>query len=287
MFSVGVLYSTQSLLEVVAKGGVDTANFAASFARLGVADGSLVLETAQTCRWLQISDVGAIELTERGKALRAIPSAEACLREQLYDVLLAAPPPWSRKLYQGRLETLSAMPDDTKQCFKDCGLTDDTADHTVEWWDRAASTLRTGRARELNLTGRAAERLSLQYERDRTGHEPIWQGFETNRAGFDVLSVVAVGDQKRLKIEVKGSRMRKSEASFFVTRNEWNTATTSEHYEFHLWLVREAPKLFIVPASELAAHIPNDSGSGRWTGAELYFRDFNAYERQLLSKPPL
>lgn len=280
MFSVGVLYSSQTLLEVVEQGGVDSANFAASFARIGVADGKVVLETAQTCRWLRILEDGAIRLTERGLQLRAIASAEVCLREQLYDVLMAAPPAWSRKMIQGRFEALQAMPDDTRQCFKDCGLTEESDDDTVAWWDRATSSLRSERSRVLNFIGRTAERLSLRYERLRTGKEPVWQGFETNKAGFDVLSVVDATTEKRLKIEVKGSGMRKSEASFFVTRNEWNTATTSTAFQFHLWLVRDdTPKLFIVPADDVKPHIPVDSGSGQWTGAELFFRDFSAFEK--------
>ncbi|WP_298261927.1 DUF3883 domain-containing protein [Bradyrhizobium sp.] len=279
MFSVGVLYSSQTLLEVVDQGRVDSANFATSFARIGVADGKVVLETAQNCRWLRILEDGAIRLTERGGQLRSIVSPEACLREQLYDVLMATPPAWSRKMVQGRFEALQAMPDDTRQCFKDCGLTDGSDDDTVTWWDRATSSLRSERSRLLNIVGRRAEKLSLGYERLRTGKEPLWQGFETNRAGFDVLSVVDATTDKRLKIEVKGSSMRKSEASFFVTRNEWNTATTSNAFQFHLWLVRDsAPKLFVVPAGDVKPHIPVDSGSGQWTGAELFFRDFGAFE---------
>lgn len=279
MFSVGVLYSGQTLLQAISEGGVDTANFVTSFARLGVADGKLVLETAQTCRWLRISESGTIELTERGQALRAIGTPEVCLREQLFDVLMAVSPSWARKLAQGRFEALSAMPDDTQQCFNDCGLTSEADDAIVEWWDRAANSLRAERSKALNAIGRAAERLSLKYERDRTGHEPLWQGFETAKAGFDVLSVVDTATQRRLKIEVKGSSMKKNEASFFVTRNEWNTASTSTDYEFHLWLVREQPKLFVVPAADVKPHIPADCGSGMWTGAELYFREFSAFEK--------
>lgn len=281
MFSVGVLYSGQTLLQVVSQGGVDTANFAASFARLGVADGKLVLETAQTCRWLRISEGGLIELTERGQALRAIETADVCLREQLFDVLMATPPSWARKLAHGRLEALSAMPDDTQQCFNDCGLMNQADDATVEWWDRAANGLRAERSKALNVIGRIAERLSLKYERDRTGREPLWQGFETTKAGFDVLSVVDAVAGRRLKIEVKGSSMKKNDASFFVTRNEWNTASTSTNYEFHLWLVREQPKLFVVPATNVEPHIPIDCGSGKWTGAELYFREFSKFEKVL------
>jgi tetratricopeptide (TPR) repeat protein len=247
-----------------------------------------VLATAQKCRWLRISEDGSITLTERGEDLRRLGAAEACLREQLFDVLLVEAPPWSRRMIQGRYEALKAMPDDARQCFQDCGLAEGTADDIVAWWDRATGSLRTERSKVLNEIGRRAERFSLQFERARTGKEPIWQGLETAVSGYDVLSVIDTASDKRLKIEVKGSSMKKSEASFFVSRNEWNTASTSPAYHFHLWLVRDDPRLFVVPAQNVLPHIPADQGSGKWQGAELYFREFGAYEQPVASsKVPL
>lgn len=279
MFSVGVLYSSQTLLEIIEQGGVDASNFAASFERIEVADAKTVLNTAQECRWLRIVETGSIELTDRGRLLRGIASAESCLREQLFDVLMSTTPPWSRRMIQGRFEALQAMPDDAKQCFSDCGLAEGTADDTVEWWDRATASLRSQRSAAMGAIGRKAEKLTIDYERSRTGREPIWQGFETAVAGFDVLSCVSSETQKPLKIEVKGSSMNKASASFFVTRNEWRTALKAAEFHFHLWLVRDQPKLFVVPSTAVKAHIPVDSGEGQWTGAELFFRDFAAFEQ--------
>jgi len=192
---------------------------------------------------------------------------------------MAEPPPWSRKMIQGRFEALKAMPNDARQCFEDCGLTKGTADNIVPWWDKATGSLRTERSKALHEIGRRAEKLSLQFEKSRTGKDPVWQGLETAVSGYDVLSVVDGSSENRLKIEVKGSSMNKSEASFFVTRNEWNTASTSTAYHFHLWLVRDDPKLFVVPAQNVLPHIPADKGSGKWSGAELYFKDFSAFEK--------
>src|SRR6478752_10595480 len=114
-FSVGILYSGQTLLEVVESGGLNTKNFTASFGKIAVADGKTVLATAQTCRWLRISEDGLICLTERGQHLRSLTIAEMCLREQLYDVLMAVQPAWSRRMIQGRFEALQSMPDDARQ----------------------------------------------------------------------------------------------------------------------------------------------------------------------------
>lgn len=145
---------------------------------------------------------------------------------------MASPPAWSRKMIQGRFEALQAMPDDARQCFADCNHTAATDDQTVEWWDRATASLRSERSRVLNIIGRKAEKLSLLFEKRRTGKDPIWQGLETAVSVFDVLSVVDATSAKKPKIEVKGSGMGKNEASFFVMRNEWNTATRSAVFHF-------------------------------------------------------
>jgi hypothetical protein len=184
-------------------------------------------------------------------------------------------------MIQGRFEALQAMPDDARQCFENGGLSEGFDYETIAWWDRATSSLRTERSHALHLVGRQAERYSLRFEKERTGKDPIWQGFETAVAGFDVLSVVEAGSPRPLKIEVKGSGMRKNEASFFVTRNEWRTALTSAEFQFHLWLVHHQPKLFVVPVKGVEPHIPKNRGYGEWTGAELFFRDFDGFEQRV------
>lgn len=276
--SVGLLYSGQTLLEIVEDGGMALEQFHASFAMIDAADASFVLEAAQKCHWLRLAEDGVLRLTERGTFLRSLSKPTEYLREQLHDLLLADPPPWSRKMIQGRQEAIHAMPDEALQCFKDCALIESTEDDVVDWWDRTSGGVRSARSRLGHEIGRRAEKLSLAYERVRTGAEPVWQAIETNVSGFDVLSVVDSSDQAKLKIEVKGSGMRKSEAPFFVTRNEWNTARRSVAYDFHLWLLQEQPKLFVVPAADIAAHIPANQGSGSWETAQLFFRDFGQFE---------
>lgn len=277
MFSVGVLYSCQTLLEIVQRGELDLANFQRGFRRIEVADGKAVLALAQQCQWIRVSQDGAIRLTERGEALLAFDISQLCLREQLLDVLSVAPPPWARTMIQGRFEALKVMPDDAAQCFRDCDLTAGADEDTVAWWDQASQSVRSERSKLNHAIGRKAEKLSLMYERSRTGKDPLWQAIETNVAGYDVLSVVTAGFPERLKIEVKGSRMGRKQASFFVTRNEWRTAMKSKAYEFHLWLVHDVPSLFVVSAKELESHVPEDRRSGRWETSQFFFKDFTDY----------
>lgn len=280
-FSVGVLYSSRSLLQAISEGGLHANNFPDSFARIDVADGSTVLSMSQKCRWVAIGDDGLMRLTERGTYLLQLSEPKTCLREQLLDLVLADPPPWSRRMIQGRFEAMQAMPDPARQCFRDCELFDGKDDETIDWWDRASNAVRAERSRVNHEVGRTAEKLTLQFEKTRTGVDPIWQAIETSVSGFDVLSIVQPGSAARLKIEVKGSKLPRKEASFYLTRNEWNTATASRsgEFHFHLWLVHDSPKLFVVPAESLEPHVPSDGQSGRWEQAQLFYKAFLGFEQ--------
>lgn len=278
-FSVGILYSSQSLLQIVRDGGLHTDNFSKNFSKIDVADAGSVLALSQKCRWIVVEDDGSIRLTERGTFLLAATTPKHCLREQLHDLIIADPPPWSKRLIQGRFEALQAMPDAARQCFRDCELVEGSEDEVIDWWDRASNSVRAERSKVNHEVGRKAEKYTLSFERSRTGAEPVWQAIETSVSGFDVLSVTEPKSDKKLKIEVKGSRMRRSEASFYLTRNEWRTALTSKEFHFHLWLIHDIPALFVVPAEEMKLHVPSDGTTGRWETAQLFYKDFLKYER--------
>lgn len=277
MFSVGVLYSCQTFLRIVRDDHLDVQNFEHNFQKIEVAEGSAVLSVSQQCQWIRIIENGQIRLTERGEALIGKEDELYCLREQLLDVLSFIPPPWARKMIQGRFEALQAMPSDAVQCFRDCDLTDGFDNETVDWWDLASQSVRSERSKIAHRIGRKAERLSLDYEKKRTSTEPLWQAVQTNVAGYDVLSRTEFGSEEKLKIEVKGSSLPIKQAQFFLTRNEWRTASKSNAYHFHLWLVHEMPRLFVVPAVELAAHVPEDRLEGRWETAQFFFKNFGDY----------
>lgn len=274
MFSVGVLYSCRTLLNIIREDVLDLSNFERQFQRIDVADGSAVLSVSQQCQWLKVSDKGRLCLTERGQYLLSQVNEQDCLREQLLDLLTSAPPVWARRIIQGRFEALQAMPADAIQCFRECELTEGYDDITVDWWDQASQCVRSERSKVAHLVGRKAERLTLEYEERRTGREPLWQAIQTNVAGYDVLSHTNPDSDTRLMIEVKGSSLPRKQAQFFVTRNEWQTASKSKAYEFHLWLVHETPVLFVVPSEKLEEHIPTNQKDGRWESASFFFKHF-------------
>lgn len=281
MFAVGVLYSSQSFLKLVRNENITIELFQDSFRRFEVADAVDVLALVQKCQWVNVSKDGALQLTERGQTIVQVADAGMCLRLQLADLIVVASPSWAKRLPLGRFEVRKTMPGNAEQCFKECGLFGECDDDVVDWWDLVTQGVRSRKSSFNMRIGRAAERFTVVREKARTGKEPDWQAIESNVSGYDVLSYRDREKNDRLQIEVKGSLMHANDAGFFVTRNEWQTAQNSAAYEFHLWLVRDKPKLFVVSACELEAHLPTNKGGGQWETAQLWFRDFASNEHPL------
>ena len=93
---------------------------------------------------------------------------------------------------------------------------------------------------------------------------PIWIALEDNHAGYDVLSFQQTrgGNVDDLRIEVKTASY--SPAHFILTRPEWDTALQQpELHLFHIWNL-ETKELLKLSVSDMAAHMPLDSGKGLW-----------------------
>jgi hypothetical protein len=279
MISSGVLYDGQKLLEMVFKAEETAAGLLASFKKIAVADFPTVLDLSQNCRWVAVADPGHLVLTTRGQEIFKLGSAELQLRHQIADVLNWIKPSWSKKIADGRSEAFKLFPVDVQQVFKEAGLMDAWSDDLISWWDEVGIVARS-KKQDANLkTGRKAERLSLVYEEERTGQKAEWKSLETNYAHYDILSIMAPGDARPCAIEVKGSTLRKNEAVFFLSRDEWEVANGKDTYRLHLWLIREGEQdrvrdLRVIDAMQLAAHIPEDKGEGEWTVARMPFEVF-------------
>ena len=271
-FSVGILYSAKQLLDFARHAPVRAAEFPHLFDRFGVASAEHVLQVAQDGNWIRVSSDGRILLTPAGEEIAAASEPDAALRLQLRHLILGLRPSWSALLCRGRAEATRYMPADVVQCFQEAGLLDAVTDDIVEWWDSLSLAAR-GMLQDAALdTGRRGERLSIEYERKRTGRDPHWQAIESNRSGFDLLSVVSRTDNRPLRIEVKASEAKPANAEFFITRNEWSVAETSKSYLFHLWTLRPSPRLFVLKPSRLSRHLPVDKGQGQWQEAKVPFQ---------------
>jgi hypothetical protein len=235
--------------------------------RYGVASMAAVLDMLRTVQWISFDDEGNLSITARGREIRKCDSHAAALRLQLMDYIGLTKPSWSSLVPRGRLETMSYLPPDVRQCFNEAGLNEGYGDDVVEFWDAASSVCR-GRTNDTLLEiGRRGERLSIEYEIGRTGREPLWKSIDSNLAGYDLLSVVSKDDPRPLKIEVKAAN-RKDGKVFFVSKNEWETAITGS-YVFHIWLLGDEPQLLLKLPSEVEVDIPVNRGSGSWQSVSI------------------
>ena len=186
-------------------------------------------------------------------------------------VLLKHQPIWSKAMRSGRRRFVGTLDPNDQNVFAAAGLMEEPPpEQVVAWWDDVSGHARLIADQEKMEQGRAAEVLTIEFERKRLASigidkEPEWPGFDDNYAGYDVMSYDngATGIVNRL-IEVKSTTI--SPLRFIVTRHEWNKAEKSgDVYTFQVWDMNQTPQvLHICTVADVAAHIPTDNGKGVW-----------------------
>ncbi len=271
-FSVGILYSAQELLRFIEANPKVISNFSKIFSTFdNVASAKAVFEICQKCEWIKLDIDGYLELT--GKSLDIVTniSVEKILRIQIQHLIETYKPTWIPLLTRGRSEALKYLPIDVVQCLREADLTASYSDDVILWWDKIGKISRkTGKDEKIDVS-RRGEKMSIDYERDRTQKEPKWQGFESNFSGYDVLSVVDLKNTNTLNIEVKTSNSIWEVASFYISKNEWAVAKSSPNYLFHLWALIPKNTLYIISVDVIEEHIPINKGSGTWESVEIPF----------------
>lgn len=195
-------------------------------------------------------------------------------RETILTLVTVHRPLWIRFAPYGRERVRAALSQNELQCLRSADLFEEPpTDSIVAWWDGLAQRARNELNERLLLQGREAERLSLIHERERLAalkiiKEPRWVSIENNAAGYDIQSYSpgVVEPVSRL-IEVKSSTY--DPPRIFLTRNEWNTASSyGSSFVFHIWEL-PAKTLIERTVEEIALHIPDDRGNGEWTEIEI------------------
>jgi hypothetical protein len=274
MFSVGILYSAQDFLALVKDTPAIDLHFPSLFTNFGVASPSAVLEVSQRCEWVLVNIEGKLILTEKGQQIVQEKHEDIALRIQLGHLIESYLPPWLPVLAFGRSEAMKYLKPDIRQCFEEAGLADGETDEIVNWWDTYSKISRSAKKDKNVEVGRKGEKLSLKYELDRTKRKPIWKGLGSNFAGYDILSIIDENNLEPLRIEVKTSNSIPETASFYITKNEWDVAITSDHYIFHLWALQPKPKRFPVEVSDVKEHIPDNQGEGEWETVKIPYNPF-------------
>lgn len=271
MFSVGILYSAREFLEFVSNTPEIDLSFPDLFNTFLVASPKAMLELSQKCEWIRLNVDGKLEVTDRGIQVLNNQQLEIALRVQIGHLIETYLPPWIPLLSRGRSEAQQYLPANVLQCFNEAGLFGAISDDIVNWWDKYSKVSRRASKDNKLEIGRQGEKLTLEYERKRTKREPAWKGFESNLAGYDVLSVISETDIRPLRIEVKTSNSLPENASLYISRNEWNIATTSDDYLVYLWTLQPKPQLTIITITQLQNHIPVNQGEGEWQSTEVPF----------------
>lgn len=151
---------------------------------------------------------------------------------------------------------------------------------TMDWWKSVLSKYEDYKEAQKKAIGDVGEKLTYQHELSRIhgdGHKPAnafvkWASRISDKYGFDVQSIRGkrfshtFEERAKIQIEVKSSDANGIEAfRFYVSKPEWKTALRNiNSYFFYCWsgvnidkeTASDGP--FIIPASELVEHIPQD-----------------------------
>ena len=179
---VRVFYTLQDIFEHVRRSRSTEAGLLAATPLFGPATPEAI-SLANSLGWLARDLAGHLHPTEAGLTAHPDGARSLQLRFQLHAFILQTKPSWSAPLCRGRREAAALLPAEIRQCLQDAGLLDGTDADTVQWWDSLAVAARTESQHELLTIGRFGERLSLKYEHNRIGADPLWQALESNAAG--------------------------------------------------------------------------------------------------------
>lgn len=240
-----------------------------SLSSVGSAD---VLSMALHIRWIEITSAGFVQVTARGNEAVSVADTRACLQKLLLDYVDAESPAWVQLAHMGRRDVLAQAPKEICQIFVDAGLAYGNTAEIVAFWDLLAARARGVRTAVLVDIGREGERLTLEYEKKRTGHDPKWIALDSNADGYDVLSLVSAEDKRRLTIEVKTSTQPITTGFFHISLNEWQLAQESRFHVFHLWDISGPhPKVATLTTAHMQLHVPKNTGEGTWESVKIPF----------------
>jgi hypothetical protein len=201
---------------------------------------------------------------------------EACLHFVLSKPILL------QLTRHGREGLISSLSSDELQVFRNGGLLEETPTfETIMWWDKLKSIGRKLIDADLLQQGREAERLTFENELKLVAdlgnlYKPKWVALESDRYGYDILTYRKQpdGSINTLRLEVKSFAWL-SNPHFYVTENEWKTASDSNanNYLFVVWcMATKECRTFTV--DEVEVHISKNQGTGRWQNILIDIRNW-------------
>lgn len=274
--SPGLLIGAFDLLRLAELAPLRLCEIPGSFGKLGGMPVKEVISVVQGLNWIEATPSGAAVLTLSGERIRGLADHRARTRVAVMDYIDIVRPAWLQAAPSGRSRVLLFAGTAIAQVFDEAGLVSGTDEATVAFWDALAARARGLKDDRLTALGRIGERASLEYEQNRTSHDPRWVALESNADGYDVLSIVDKTDPRPLSIEVK-TTTQSNGGHFYLSQNEWRRAQETDHHVFHLWHVNDDRPVYpptVVTAGAMAAHVPVNEGDGQWQSVMIPFASF-------------
>ena len=231
---------------------------------------------------LLIEKLEEIELCERIKdsnnyLIKVEPFKNFNIKQLItYNYIKKFMPPWFIRFRKGIDSLLELQEVDRAifQCLKEIDIFDTPITTEAENFITEIRKLIYSRIideRERIETGVYGEKLSMEYELDKTGNMPKRESMNNEYAGFDLISFYSNNQIKR--IEVKASRFSRA----FITWNEWRTALKSikegVEYEFHLWNINGNKKELAILNIQDLGFIPSHHKEGHHFEKYIIFFD--------------
>lgn len=280
--SVEVIWSSYTLLKRISEYTIRTTEDI-YIKNLSSVSADALMEMALTCRWIA-KDNDLFVLTKQGEAIVNTKEFGERAKIILSDYVCYVTPAWARRIPYGRQEAFIFMTKDEQACFYEAGLMDENpGDAVIGWWDQISSFLRKTEADRKTEIGRKGEYLTILYEQKRTGRQPQWISLDSNLSGYDVISQQTREDLSVLLIEVKSTEKSIETADFFVSVNEWHTASNTENYKFYLWCFYGGKKqLAIIQSRQSFHYIPTNNKSGEWQMVRIPFASFSEAFKEIV-----
>jgi len=275
IISIGYLHSAIRLLEVISKANQIPHSDTYIKSSFLLCPTSEVINLSLKCGWIRINAEVQISLTKSGQSINESTDYSYKLQTMLRDYIISYMPSWARALYLGRSEFCQYAPPDVRQCFKESNLLQqDPGLDVIEWWDEISSFFRSDLNSRLLEIGRIGERLTVQYELERTGNRPVWQAIESNLSGYDILSVVSKTDPTPMLIEVKSTEQSIDFAHWTISSREWGQAKDSREFRFYLWSLSGQRRMATLSVNDVMPHIPTNRGEGSWESTKIPYSVF-------------
>ena len=184
--------------------------------------------------------------------------------------LLHFNPDWVFEVYRGIDNAKDFIPDNWKTIFDTYNLFDKNDRDVVRWWNQIKNFKRSFENQKLSDIGLEGEFLILDFEKKRTGHQPVHLSVDDDNAGYDILSKKKKDGKENLLIEVKTSST--NELKFYLSSKAFETCKLNKD-NYLIYLIDQSKKdnivLYSFGYNLIKKHIPMNIGLTDWIKTEI------------------